>query len=322
MHADGNMSHFAGFFNETLVPVDVNIEDHRAIIAPEEKPISAPDELPRIYQALVLGMRDYIKKNNFPGVLLGLSGGIDSALTAAIAVDALGKDRVHGVFMPSRYTSEISNKDVVDLANNLEIKVSTISIEPTYLAFLESLAPELGDKKPDITEENIQARCRAIILMALSNASGKLVLTTGNRSEVAVGYCTLYGDMSGGYAVLKNVPKTLVYQLARYCNELGAAIPENSIVRAPTAELAPNQKDQDTLPPYPDLDKILAFYLNHGMSITEIAAQGFELALVTRIVSMIHRSEYKRKQYAVGPQIQHTSFIKDWRYPITNGFKG
>lgn len=322
MHADGNMSHFAGFFNETLVPVDVNIEDHRAIIAPEDKPISAPDELPRIYQALVLGMRDYIKKNNFPGVLLGLSGGIDSALTAAIAVDALGKDRVHGVFMPSRYTSEISNKDVVDLANNLEIKVSTISIEPTYLAFLESLAPELGDKKPDITEENIQARCRAIILMALSNASGKLVLTTGNRSEVAVGYCTLYGDMSGGYAVLKNVPKTLVYQLARYRNELGAAIPENSIVRAPTAELAPNQKDQDTLPPYPDLDKILAFYLNHGMSITEIAAQGFELALVTRIVSMIHRSEYKRKQYAVGPQIQHTSFIKDWRYPITNGFKG
>lgn len=322
MNADGNMSHFCGFFNETLVPVDVNMKDNHVVVVREEHPIAVPNELTRIYQALVLGLRDYIQKNNFPGVLIGLSGGIDSALTAAIAVDALGKDRVHGVFMPSRYTSEISNQDVEDLAANLGIKASTISIEPTYLAFLQSLAPELGDKKPDITEENIQARCRAIILMALSNASGKLVLTTGNRSEVAVGYCTLYGDMSGGYAVLKNVPKTLVYQLARYRNEHGAAIPENSIVRAPTAELAPNQKDQDTLPPYPELDKILVFYLNHGMSITEIAAQGFELALVTRIVGMIHRSEYKRKQYAVGPQIQHTSFIKDWRYPITNGFKG
>ena len=322
VHANGEMSHFCGFFNEALLSVDVDIHEQIPAIQPEKETLKVMDEDERIYQALVAGTRDYIEKNNFPGVLIGLSGGIDSALTCAIAVDALGAARVHGVRMPSRHTVDISNDDAQQLADNLGIKLITAPIEPAYQSFMETLAAELKNKKTDITEENIQSRCRCIILMALSNASGNLVLTTGNRSEVAVGYCTLYGDMSGGYAVLKNVPKTLVYQLANYRNKIHPVIPERTIHRAPSAELAPNQADQDTLPPYDVLDKILYCYLNLGQGIAEITAQGFDELLVTRIINMIHRNEYKRKQYAVGPQIQHTSFIKDWRYPITNGFKG
>lgn len=322
MHANGETSHFCGFFNETLMPVDIELESREPVITPENAPLLVEDTLPRIYQALVTGMRDYIEKNRFPGVLIGLSGGIDSALTAAIAVDALGAERVHGVFMPSRYTADISREDVKLLTEYLNIQTRTISIEETYKAILHSLAAEFKDKKPDITEENLQSRLRGNIIMALSNATGNIVITTGNRSEVAVGYCTLYGDTCGGYAVLKNVPKMMVYELARYRNQLSRVIPENSITRAPTAELAPNQTDQDTLPPYPVLDAILECYLNKGMGIMEIAAEGHDKKLVKRIVSMIHRNEYKRKQYAVGPQIQATSFIKDWRYPITNGFKG
>lgn len=318
----GNISHFCGFFNETLVPVDIEIASQPSIISPTTKPAIIPDKMERIYQALVLGTRDYIHKNGFPGVLIGLSGGIDSALTAAIAADALGADCVHGVLMPSQFTASMSNEDAESLAKNLGMKTSTISIESAYQTFLSILADEFNGKKPDITEENIQSRCRGLILMALSNASGKLVLTTGNRSEVAVGYCTLYGDMCGGYAVLKNVPKTMVYELANYRNKISAVIPERTIHRAPSAELAPDQTDQDTLPPYDILDKILFCYLNLGQSMDEIAAQGFDKILVKRVIQMIHRNEYKRKQYAVGPQIQHTSFIKDWRYPITNGFKG
>ena len=325
MQANGKASHFSGFFNEALTPLDVEITAKQINIVAEKECATAMTEMrtiARIYHALVMGTRDYIHKNGFPGVLIGLSGGIDSALTCAIAADALGAENVMGVLMPSRYTADISNEDAEILARNLQVKTTTISIEATYQSFLDALADEFTHKEPDIAEENIQSRCRGIILMALSNISGKLVLTTGNRSEVAVGYCTLYGDMCGGYAVLKNVPKTLVYELAHYRNQLSAVIPERTIFRAPTAELAPEQTDQDTLPAYDVLDKILHGYLNQGQSISEIIAQGFEKTTVKRVVNMIHRNEYKRKQYAVGPQIHHTSFIKDWRYPITNGFKG
>lgn len=322
MQPDGEISHFCGFFNEALMPIDVEITPELKINAPENQPQQTSSIHERIYRALVLGTRDYIQKNGFNGVLIGLSGGIDSALTCAIAADALGAEHVHGVLMPSRYTAAISIEDAELLAKNLGVKTSSVSIETAYQSLLDSLASELNHKAPDITEENMQSRCRGLILMALSNASGKLVLTTGNRSEVAVGYCTLYGDMCGGYAVLKNVPKTMVYELAKYRNQISAVIPERTISRAPSAELAPNQTDQDTLPPYDVLDKILYCYLDLGQGIEEITAQGFDKPTVIRVIQMIHRNEYKRKQYAVGPQIQHTSFIKDWRYPITNGFKG
>lgn len=322
MQPNGEISHFTGFFNEALIPVDVEISPQLKVIAPENQLQQTTSVHERIYQALVLGTRDYIQKNGFKGVLIGLSGGIDSALTCAIAADALGAEHVHGVLMPSQYTAAMSNEDAELLAKNLGVKTSLVSIETAYESFMHSLAPEFKNKAADITEENMQSRCRGLILMALSNASGKLVLTTGNRSEVAVGYCTLYGDMCGGYAVLKNVPKTMVYELAKYRNQIGAVIPLRTITRAPSAELAPNQTDQDTLPPYDVLDKILYCYLDLGQGAEEITAQGFDKPTVKRVIQMIHRNEYKRKQYAVGPQIQHTSFIKDWRYPITNGFKG
>lgn len=314
----GNIAQFAGFFNETLLPVDIDFTQQQVIAAP----VILPSPLQKIYEALVLSVRDYINKNHFPSVLLGLSGGIDSALTLAIAVDALGKDRVKAVLMPSRYTAEISISDAQAIADRLGVQYETISIEPTYEAFLKSLAASFRDTKPDITEENIQARCRAIILMALSNKTGALVLTTGNRSEMAVGYCTLYGDMAGGFAPLKDVPKTLVYELARYRNQQSNIIPERTITRPPSAELAPDQKDEDSLPPYSVLDKILEAYLNHGLSAAEIIAQGFDAGTVKRVLALIQKNEYKRRQSAIGPRINQKSFGRDWRYPVTNGFKG
>lgn len=317
--AEGNLSQFAGFFNEALLPVDVTFDETKTMVA--SSPISLPHTHDKIYQALVLGLRDYINKNRIPGVLVGVSGGIDSALTLAIAVDALGKDRVTAVLMPSRYTADISNEDAMILINSLGVKSEKISIEPAYKTFLELLAPSFAGKKPDITEENIQARCRAILLMALSNKTGNLVLTTGNRSEIATGYCTLYGDMVGGYAVLKDVPKTVIYELARHRNSLSDVIPQRTIDRPPTAELAPDQKDEDTLPPYPILDQILFAYLNHGQSIDEIVEQGFDRETVNKTIQLIHRNEYKRRQAAIGTRINNKSFGKDWRYPLTNGFK-
>ncbi|TAK77502.1 MAG: NAD+ synthase [Gammaproteobacteria bacterium] len=314
----GELSQFAGFFNETLFPIDIDL----AATQPISKQTTLPNKEEKTYQALVMGLRDYVEKNRFPGVIVGASGGIDSALTLAIAVDALGKDRVRAVRMPSRYTTDISMEDARELIHALDISSETISIEPTYHAFLESLASSFKGKSPDVTEENIQARCRAIILMALSNKSGWLVLTTGNRSEIAVGYCTLYGDMAGGYAVLKDVYKTFVYDLARYRNQLSAVIPTRTLERAPTAELAPNQKDEDSLPPYPVLDKILEYYLDQSQSIDEIVSRGLDRETVVKIVNLIHRSEYKRKQAAIGTHINHKSFGKDWRYPLTNRFKG
>ncbi|MBX3709268.1 MAG: NAD+ synthase [Gammaproteobacteria bacterium] len=320
INANGEICQFAGFFNETLLPVDIDVTSTPTFHC--STTLSIPNKIERIYQALVLSVRDYINKNHFPGVLVGVSGGIDSALTLAIAVDALGKDRVRAVIMPSRHTAKISMQDASELIRNLGINMEIISIESVYENFLELLAPSFLNKKTDVTEENIQARCRATILMALSNKFNYLVLTTGNRSELAVGYCTLYGDMAGGLAVLKDVPKTLVYQLAVYRNQLSQAIPERTIIRPPTAELAPEQKDEDTLPPYAVLDKILECYLDHSQDVDEIAAQGFQRDLVIKIIDMIRKNEYKRKQAAIGPHINHKSFGKDRRYPITNGFKG
>ena len=316
----GELCQFAGFCEEALLPVDIDFTTGHAQIQPVQ--IVLPSTTEKIYQALVLSLRDYVEKNHFPGVIVGVSGGVDSALTLAIAVEALGKERVRAIMMPSRYTSTISNEDALALTHNLGVKFETISIEPAYKSFLESLAPSFVGKKANITEENIQARCRAVILMALSNKYGDLVLTTGNRSEIAVGYCTLYGDMAGGFAVLKDVPKTCVYQLAKHVNQHHLIIPERTIARPPTAELAPDQKDEDSLPPYSLLDKILEFYIDQSQSIDEIVAQGFDSTTVARVVNLIRKNEYKRRQGAIGPRINQKSFGKDWRYPISNGYKG
>ncbi len=318
VNAAGLVCQTADFFREHIFPVEIDITPKHTII--EKKALILPGFEESMYLALVLGVRDYIEKNNFSNVVVGVSGGIDSALTLAVAVDALGKDRVTAVLMPSRYTADISMQDAKELIDNLQVKSDIISIEPVYQSFLETLAPFLKDKKTGITEENIQARCRAVILMALSNKFRQLVLTTGNRSELAVGYCTLYGDMAGAYAVLKDVFKTEVYQLALYRNKQQAVIPQRSIERAPTAELAFDQTDQDSLPPYPILDEILRAYLNHSKSMDEIIADGFARDMVVKVINMVHKNEYKRSQMPVGTRVNHQSFDKEWRYPLTNGF--
>lgn len=273
-----------------------------------------------IYQALVCGLRDYVEKNNFPGVLLGLSGGIDSALTLAIAVDALGASRVHAVMMPSRHTATISHEDALEQLNTLNVQHTTLSIEPTFNTLLTTLAPSFPDKSPDTTEENLQARIRGILLMALSNKTGNMLLTTSNKSETAVGYATLYGDMCGGFSVLKDVLKTTVYALARYRNSLNAVIPERVIQRPPTAELAPNQTDQDNLPDYAILDGIIQCYMNERLSSEEIIARGYTPEDVHHIIKLIKRNEYKRRQAAPGVKITTCAFDLDWRYPITSNF--
>jgi NAD+ synthase (glutamine-hydrolysing) len=270
-----------------------------------------------VYRALCLGVQDYIGKNGFKGVLLGLSGGIDSALTLAIAVDALGADKVHAVMMPSPYTAEISLIDSREMVKILGVHYDELSIEPMFRDYLSTLKTRFAGLAEDATEENLQARIRGTLLMALSNKSGALVLTTGNKSEMGVGYATLYGDMAGGFAVLKDVSKMLVYRLARYRNTQGHVIPERIITRAPSAELRPDQTDQDNLPPYDVLDGIMACYVEKNMPIPEIIAQGFVEADVRRVVRLIRSSEYKRRQSAVGVRITERSFGKDWRYPIT-----
>ncbi|MEE9451144.1 MAG: NAD+ synthase [Gammaproteobacteria bacterium] len=317
MDPNGQICCRAPAYSEALVPVTINTSD----LAMQTETIPPPlDTQTAIYQALVLGTHDYIVKNNFPGILIGLSGGIDSALTLTIACDAIGSDKVHAVLMPSRFTAEISIQDAKTLAENLNVKISVISIEPTYRAFLTSLADEFSGQAEDITEENIQARCRGIILMALSNKSGKLVLATGNKSEMAVGYATLYGDMVGGFAVLKDIPKTLVYQLSHYRNKITPVIPARTIERAPSAELAFNQTDQDLLPPYEILDQIIEKYVEQDQSIAKIVAQGFDQETVEKTVKRIDRNEYKRRQAAPGIRISARAFGRDWRYPITSGF--
>jgi len=273
-----------------------------------------------VYEALVMGVRDYVAKNRFPGVLLGLSGGVDSALTLAVAVDALGRDRVRAVMMPSPYNAPISLQDAREMAGILGVRYDEIPIEPMFGGFLERLAGEFKGLPIDATEENIQARIRGTLLMALSNKFGSIVLTTGNKSEMAVGYATLYGDMAGGFGVLKDISKTLVYRLCHYRNALGRVIPERIITRPPSAELRPNQVDQDSLPPYDALDGILEAYVEHNRSPAEIVALGYSSEHVRRVVRLIKISEYKRRQAAVGIRITPRGFGKDWRYPITSAW--
>lgn len=275
------------------------------------------------YQALVLGVRDYVGKNRFPGVLIGLSGGIDSALTVCIAVDALGADKVRAVMMPSPYTARMSLDDSRAIVKALGIHYDEIGIQPAMQAFEAMLAPHFSGLPADTTEENIQARARGVILMALSNKTGALVLTTGNKSEMAVGYCTLYGDMAGGFAVIKDVYKTLVYRLSRYRNRLSPddpPIPENVIVRPPSAELRPDQKDQDSLPEYDILDAIVQGYMEEDRSPRELIAAGLPEAAVKKVVRLLRMAEYKRRQAPVGVRITARGFGKDWRYPITNRY--
>jgi len=274
-----------------------------------------------VYQALVTGVRDYANKNGFPGALLGLSGGIDSALTLVVAVDALGPDKIQAVMMPSQFTAGISLEDAEELAQNLGVRYDVQPIKRMYDAFLEELSDEFDDLPFDQTEENIQARIRGVILMALSNKFGQLVLTTGNKSEMASGYATLYGDMAGGLAVLKDVSKTLVWRLARYRNTLSPVIPERIITRPPSAELKPGQTDQDSLPPYEVLDPILQMYMEEDRSIDEIVAAGFARADVERVTRLIKANEYKRRQAPPGIRITHRAFGRDWRYPITSKFR-
>ena len=290
------------------------LEAHSEMIIPDE------NELEEVYQALVVGARDYIEKNKFPGAIIGSSGGIDSALTAAIAADAIGADKVRTFMMPFEYTSDMSIEDAAELANNLGIKHSTIPIGQIYDSFSCSLEDEFSGKEKDITEENLQSRCRGVILMALSNKSGDLVLTTGNKSETAVGYSTLYGDTAGGFCVLKDVPKTMVYELSKYRNTISKVIPERIIERPPSAELAPDQKDSDSLPDYDILDKIIELYVEQDKSKEEIANIGVDKKIVDRVIRLIDLSEYKRRQAPLGVKITSRGFGKDRRYPITNKF--
>jgi NAD+ synthase (glutamine-hydrolysing) len=273
--------------------------------------------------ALVTGVRDYVDKNGFPGVIIGLSGGIDSALVLAIAVDALGPSRVRTVMMPSPYTADISWIDARDMAARVGVRYDEIAIAPIFDAFKTALQPQFAGLAEDTTEENIQARTRGTLLMALSNKTGAIVLTTGNKSEMATGYATLYGDMAGGFAVIKDVAKTLVYRLAHWRNQQGPAplIPERIITRAPSAELRPDQTDQDSLPPYEVLDAILALYMEEDHSVEQIVAAGFDRATVERVAHLIKVNEYKRRQAPVGIRITHRAFGRDWRYPITSKFR-
>ena len=274
-----------------------------------------------VYRALVLGVEDFVYKNGFKGVVIGLSGGVDSALTLAIAVDALGAEHVHAVMMPSRYTADMSLEDAEAEANTLNVKYDIIPIESAFTAFLDLLEELFAGKDPDATEENIQARCRGLILMAISNKTGRMVLTTGNKSEMAVGYATLYGDMSGGFAPLKDVSKTLVYKLCRYRNTLDAVIPERVITRPPTAELRADQLDQDSLPDYAVLDRILELSVEQDMPMDDIIATGLEREVVEQVVGMVQRNEYKRRQSAPGVRITKRAFGRDRRYPITSGYR-
>jgi NAD+ synthase (glutamine-hydrolysing) len=280
-----------------------------------------------LWHALVLGVRDYLGKNGFPGAILGLSGGIDSALVLAIAVDALGKDKVRAVMMPSPYTADISWIDARDMAARLGVRYDEIAIAPEFEAFKQSLAPLFEGRAEDTTEENLQARIRGTMLMALSNKFGSIVLTTGNKSEMATGYCTLYGDMAGGFAVIKDVAKTLVFRLARWRNAhdpygTGAnPIPERIIIRPPSAELRPDQTDQDSLPPYEVLDAIIERYMENDQSPETLVAEGFARADVEKVVRLIRINEYKRRQAPVGIRVTHRSFGKDWRYPITSKYR-
>ncbi|BAU48788.1 NAD synthetase [Sulfurifustis variabilis] len=318
--AAGGVVMRAPAFVEGLYPLDIEVGGEARPVPGAIAPELSDEE--SVYAALVLGVRDYVEKNRFAGVVLGLSGGVDSALTLCIAVDALGPERVEAVMMPSRYTASMSLEDARAQAEILGVAHRTIPIEPMFQAFIASLAEEFRGMPPDTTEENIQARVRGVLLMAISNKTGKMVLTTGNKSEMAVGYATLYGDMAGGFAAIKDVPKTLVYRLAAWRNRRRAVIPQRVFDRPPSAELRPDQKDTDSLPPYAVLDPILERYVEREESPEEIVAAGFEAETVQRVVRMVDRNEYKRRQAPPGVRITPRAFGRDRRYPITSGYPG
>ena len=307
-------------FKEDYKIVNFTSDQEGKLSSEKVEEIPEDKELEEVYKALVLGAKDYIQKNNFPGVLIGSSGGIDSALTAAIAADAIGPEKVRTFMLPFKFTSDMSVEDSEKLAVNLGIKHSIIPIGEIYESFADSLEDEFSGLEPDITEENLQSRCRGVILMALSNKSGELVLTTGNKSETAVGYSTLYGDTAGGFGVLKDVPKTLVYELSRYRNTISHVIPDRIIDRPPSAELAPDQQDSDSLPDYAILDKIIELYVEQDKSKVEIEESGIDKSMVDRVIRLIDLSEYKRRQAPLGVKITSRGFGKDRRYPITNKF--
>jgi len=324
MTADGKVCQRAPAFETGLFPAVFTIEADGSI-TPQPGEITEPDdELESVYKALVLGTRDYIEKNGFPGAIIGLSGGIDSALTLAIAVDAIGAERVEAVMMPSRYTLDMSVEDAQKQASMLGVKHLVLPIEAPFNAFLDLLTAPFAGTEPDATEENIQARCRGILLMALSNKNHKVVMTTGNKSEMSVGYATLYGDMAGGFAVLKDVPKTMVFRLAEFRNNsrkrVSPAIPQRVIDRPPSAELADDQKDTDSLPPYDVLDPILEMYIEQDQCADDIIAAGYDVNTVQRVIGLVNRNEYKRRQASPGVRISQRAFGRDRRYPITSGY--
>ena len=325
LQANGNIAGRAKGFEEDAFEVSCAASAQGLELQATTQPL--PDALSDVWHALVLGVRDYIGKNRFPSVLLGLSGGIDSAVVLAVAVDALGPERVRAVMMPSPYTADISLTDARDMAQRIRVRYDELSIVPMFEDFLSTLQSDFSDKPLDATEENIQARIRGTLLMALSNKHGGMVLTTGNKSEMATGYCTLYGDMAGGFAVIKDVAKTLVYQLAHWRNANDPfgqgleVIPERIITRPPSAELRPDQTDQDSLPPYEVLDAILARYMEQDQSPDQIEAAGYRRADVDQVIRLIRINEYKRRQSPLGVRITHRAFGKDWRYPITSLFR-
>ncbi len=320
MNADGDVDFRAPAFDEGLHPIALVASAKGIEIESDTLVEHLPTE-ESVYRALISGTRDYVGKHRFPGVIVGLSGGIDSALVLSIACDALGAERVRAVMMPFRYTAAMSQEDAAKQAQLLGVRYDVVPIAPIYDATVAQLAPLFEGRDEDVTEENIQARCRGLLLMAISNKTGRMLLTTGNKSEMAVGYATLYGDMAGGFAPIKDCSKTLVYQLARYRNSLGEAIPERVITREPSAELRPDQKDSDSLPPYDILDSILESFIEEDLSVDEISQRGFDRDVVIRVLEMVKRNEYKRRQAPPGIRISGRAFGRDWRYPITSGYR-
>jgi NAD+ synthase (glutamine-hydrolysing) len=326
MDAEGHVVMRAPAFQEGTYTVDFVRQGRKVVPKPGEIAPELSDEA-SVYSALVLGVRDYVNKHGFPGVVMGLSGGVDSALTLAIAVDALGAERVHAVMMPSRYTAQMSLDDAEEEARSLGVTYSVLSIESMFEATLATLKDEFAGRKPDASEENIQSRCRMLLLMGISNKTGRMLLTTGNKSEMAVGYATLYGDMAGGFAPIKDCSKMLVYRLAAYRNSLGKpggmgqAIPQRVIDRPPSAELRHDQKDSDSLPPYEVLDSILEAFIEEDLTVDEIQARGFDRATVGRVLDLVKRNEYKRRQAPPGVRVSRRAFGRDWRYPVTNGYR-
>ncbi len=319
MDRDGEICFRAPPFEERLFRVELQADGAGVSPVPGEI-VALQDDEHSVYEALVCGTRDYVEKNGFPGVILGLSGGVDSALVATLAVDALGADRVRAVMMPFRYTSNMSQEDAAKQAALLGIQYDVIPIEPMYEATVAQLARIFEGREEDVTEENIQARCRGLLLMSISNKTGRMLLTTGNKSEMAVGYATLYGDMAGGFAPIKDCSKSLVYRLAQYRNTRGEVIPDRVITRPPSAELRPNQQDSDSLPDYGVLDPILEAFIEKDLSVQEIVERGFDRDVVVRILEMVKQNEYKRRQAPPGIRISSRAFGRDWRYPITSKY--